>query len=191
MSQAPPEDRLVQDPPLRVAGPDDRSYPTNGSALTAAPPAQTEQTTGSAAGVIQRERVVTDEGGLAHSERTVHDIAAEQRLLFDRAIQLIWLFFGIVEGLIGLRIVLKLIGSNPDNAFAKFIYGAAGLFMGPFIGLTGSPTSSGMTLEISAIIAMIFYALLGWVIVRIAGVLWPMFARSTTRSTSTYDRYRG
>jgi hypothetical protein len=191
MSQAPPEDRLVQDSQLRVAGSEDRVYPTNGSALAAAPPAQTEQTTGNAAGVIQRERVVTDEGGLAHSERTVHDIAAEQQLGFDRAVQLIWLFFGVVEGLIGLRIVLKLIGSNPDNAFANFVYGASGLFVGPFVTLTGSPSSSGMTLEIPSIIAMAVYALVGWVIVRIAGVVWPMFSRSTTSSSTTYDRYRG
>jgi hypothetical protein len=191
MSPAPPDSRLVQDPELRPVGPSDRSYPTNGAALSAVPPAQTEQTTGSTAGVVQRERVVTDEAGLAHSERTVHDIAGEQLLRLARVNQLIWLFFGIVEGLIGLRIILKLIGSNPDNAFAKFVYGAAGLFVGPFISLTGSPTSSGMTLEIPSIIAMAIYALVGWVIVRIAGVLWPMFSRSTTSTTSTYDRFRG
>jgi len=150
----------------------------------------TEQTTGSAAGIVQRERVVTDQAGLAHSERTVRDVAGEQQLGLARATQLIWLVFGIVEGLIGLRVLLKLIGANADNAFASLVYNAAGLFVGPFFTLTGSPAAGGMVLEIPSLFAMLIYALLGWVIVRIARVLWPMFSRSTTSSTSTYDRYQ-
>jgi YggT family protein len=190
MSQVPPEQRTIRDPQSSVAGPDEPVRPTNGSALPPAPPVQTEHAVDSTAGVVKRERVVKDDEGLAHSERTVHDVAGEQRLALDRTIQVIWLFFGIVEGLIGLRIVLKLIGSNPDNAFARFVYSASDLFVGPFVTLTGSPSSGGMTLEIPSIIAMAVYALLGWVLVRIARVLWPMFSRSTTSSTSTYDRYR-
>jgi len=191
MAQAPPEPRFVPDAQPGVAKSDDGVYPTSGSTLAPTSAPQTEQTTGSTAGVVQRERVVTDEAGLAHSERTVHDIAGEQRLGLARATQLVWLAVAIVEGLIGLRIVLKLIGSNPDNTFANFVYGISGLFVGPFVSLTGSPSSGGMTLEIPSIIAMAIYALLGWVIVRIARVLWPMFSRSTTSSISTYDRYRG
>jgi uncharacterized membrane protein len=149
-----------------------------------------ERSSGSAAGVEQSERTVTDQSGLAHSERTVRDVAGEQRLGLARVTQLIWLFFGIVEGLIGLRVLLKLIDANPANAFATFIYNAAGLFVGPFLNLTGSPTAGRMVLEIPSIIAMLIYVLLGWVILRIARVLLPMFSRSTTSSTSTYDRYR-
>ena len=190
MSQAP-EPRPLERPELKVIRPDDRASLTGDSLSDPARLEHTEQSTGSAAGVEQRERVVTDEAGLAHSERTVHDVAGEQRLGLARATQLIWLFFGIVEGLIGLRVLLKLIGANADNAFATFIYGAAGLFVGPFFTLTGSPAAGGMVLEIPSLLAMLVYALLGWVIVRIARVLWPMFSRSTTSSTSTYDRYRG
>jgi hypothetical protein len=191
MSPTPPEQRTIWDPPPSFSRPDDPVRPTDGAALPPVPPEQTEHTVDSTAGVVKRERVVKDDEGPAHIERTVHDVAGEQRLALDRTIQIIWLFFGIVEGLIGLRIVLKLIASNPDNAFARFVYDASGLFVGPFVTLTGSPSSGGMTLEIPSIIAMAVYALLGWVLVRIARVLWPMFSRSTTSSTSTYDRYRG
>ena len=149
----------------------------------------TEQSTRDTAGVVQHERVVTDDAGLAHSERTVHDVAGEQQLGLGRATQVIWLFFGIVEILIALRVLLKLIGANADNGFASFIYNAAGIFVGPFFTLTGSPAASGMVLEIPSIIAILVYALLGWVIVRVAWVIWPMFSRSTTSSSSTYDRY--
>jgi len=189
MAQAP-DPRPVERPELRVIRPEDRAPLADASLSPPVRVEHTEQSTGSAAGVEQRERVVTDQAGLAHSERTVHDVAGEQQLGLARATQLIWLVFGIVEGLIGLRVLLKLIGANPANAFATFIYNAAGFFVGPFFTLTGSPAAGGMVLEIPSLLAMLIYALLGWVIVRIARVLWPMFSRSTTSSTSTYDRYR-
>ena len=101
---------------------------------------------------------------------------------------MIWLLFGIVEGLIGLRVLLKLIGANPDNGFASFIYNAAALFLAPFFGLIGSPSAGGMVLEVPSLIAMLVYALLGWLIMR---VISQFFFPPATRSTSTYDRYNG
>lgn len=187
MSQAP-EPRPLERPALEVIRPDNQASLADDSLPVAARLEDTELSSGSAAGVEQRVRVVSDQAGLVHSERTVHDVAGEQRLGLARATQLIWLLFGIVEVLIGLRVLLKLIGANPSNAFATFIYNAAGLFVGPFLTLTGSPAAGGMVLEIASIIAMLIYLLLGWVVLRIARVLWP--SRSTTSSTSTYDRNR-
>lgn len=165
---------------------DGRTLPTNSPAPDLVSLEHTEQVTRSAAGLEQRERVVTDAAGLQHSARTVRDRGAEHRLNLHAVSQVIVLFFGIVEGLIGLRIVLKIVGANPDVGFASFIYNAAALFLGPFFGLVGSPASGGMVLEVPSIIAMLFYGLVGWLIVR---VVWPLFERPTTRSTSTYDRF--
>jgi len=145
-----------------------------------------EQVIESSAGVEQRERVVTGEAGIEHRERIVQDAGADQQINRLRVSQLIWLFFGIVEGLIGLRVLLKAIGANPDNNFAGFVYNAAALFLAPFFGLIGSPSSGNIVLEVPSLIAMLVYALLGWVIVR---VISQFFYRPTTRSTSTYDRY--
>ncbi len=169
---------------------DERTAPSGGPAPAPARFDQTEHTEQAAqstAGVDQRERVVTDQAGLAHRERTTHDVAAEHRQKLLKVSQVIWLFVGIAEVLIGLRVVLKLIGANPANDFASFVYNAAGVFLAPFFGLTGSPSSGGMVLEVPSLIAMLVYALLGWVLVR---AIWPLFDRPTTRSTSTYDRYR-
>ena len=148
---------------------------------------RTEQVTQSTAGVEQRERVVTDAAGLEHRERTVRDVGAEQRLNLHTVSQVILLLFGIVEGLIGLRVVLKLVGANPDVDFARFIYNAAALFLTPFFNLVGSPASGGMVLEVPSLVAMAFYGAVGWLILR---VIWPLFDRPTTSSTSMYDRYR-
>ncbi|MDO8674170.1 MAG: hypothetical protein Q7O66_22385, partial [Dehalococcoidia bacterium] len=89
--------------------------------------------------------------------------------------------------LIGLRVFLKLIGANPANDFASFVYNFAGVFLSPFFGLTGSPSSGGIVLEVPSLIAMLVYALVGWAIVR---VILPLFDQPATRSTSTYDRSR-
>ncbi len=181
MSQVP-EPRSVE-----PRGADERIAPNSGPAPDPARLERTEQVVESRAGVERRERVVTGQGGVEHRERSVRDTGAEQQINRLRVTQLIWLFFGIVEGLIGLRVLLKLIGANPANDFAAFIYNFAGVFLAPFFGLTGSPASGGLVLEVPSLIAMLVYALLGWVLAR---AIWPLFDRPTTRSSSTYDRYQ-
>jgi hypothetical protein len=102
------------------------------------------------------------------------ELDQEQRIFSFKTAQWIWLILGIVETLIGLRVVLKLIGANPANPFAAFIYNASGIFLFPFAGLVGTPTAGAIVLEISSIIAMLVYALLAWGIERI---IWVIFYR--------------
>jgi len=99
------------------------------------------------------------------------DIGQEQRLFSFKATQWIWLVLGVVEVLIGLRIVLKLIAANPENPFAAFIYNVSSIFLVPFAGLVGTPAAGNMVLELSSIIALLVYALLAWGIERIIWVV--------------------
>lgn len=103
-----------------------------------------------------------------HEEQQMAD---EQRVVTFKLTQLVWLFFGVVEGLIGLRVLLKLMAANPDNPFAVFIYGITEVFVLPFQGLTAEPSAAGFVLEIHSIIAMLVYALLAWVIAKFVWVL--------------------
>jgi hypothetical protein len=84
---------------------------------------------------------------------------------------LIWLFLGILEAILALRFLFKLIGVNAANTFASFLYGLTNLFVAPFASLTGAPSTAGMTFEFTTLIAMIIYALVGWVIERMIFVL--------------------
>lgn len=95
----------------------------------------------------------------------------DRRFLSLKITQWIWLVLGIIEIFIGLRVILKLIGANPDSPFAAFIYDVSAFFLRPFAGLVGTPTAGAMTLEIYAIIAMLVYALLAWGIERIIWVV--------------------
>ena len=103
-----------------------------------------------------------------------HESGQERRLFSFKATQWIWLGLGIIEVLIGLRVLLKLIAANPESPFAAFIYNVSAIFLFPFAGLVGTPASGGMVLELSSIIAMLVYALLAWGIERI---VWVSFYR--------------
>ena len=98
----------------------------------------------------------------------------ERRLFSFQTSKWIWLVLGIVEIIIGLRVLLLLIGANPESPFAAFIYNLSAIFLLPFAGLVGDPAAGGMVLEISSIIAMLVYALLAWGIDRI---VWIIFYR--------------
>ena len=114
----------------------------------------------------------------------------DQRLFTFKATQLIWLGLGLLEGLLALRIFLKLIGANAANPFAGLLYGLTDVFLVPFVGLTGTPAAGGMVLEISSLIAMIVYALVAWVIERLVWVIFyrPRSAVVNTQTTVT-DRH--
>jgi hypothetical protein len=106
-------------------------------------------------------------------------MAASQEFAIDqepliRIIGLIQLAFNMVYALISLRFLLRLIGSNPDNAFASLVYAVSTPFVRIFRGLTPSPSYQGIVIEIYALIALVVYALLGWLFVKL---MWILFAR--------------
>lgn len=109
----------------------------------------------------------------------------EQRIFSFKVTQLIWLLLGILESIIALRILLKLIGANPDVGIVAIIYGFTSLFLFPFSGLVGSPSTDGMVMELSSIFAMIFYALVAWGVERIVWLIFYRPRSSTVGVTET------
>ncbi|HEX5837990.1 MAG TPA: YggT family protein [Anaerolineales bacterium] len=115
----------------------------------------------------------------------------EQRIFTFKITQLIWLFLGILEAFLALRIGLKLIAANPDSPIVSLIYGLTSLFLLPFEGMTATPSAGGMVLELSSLFAMLIYALIAWVVERI---VWLLFYRPRgpvvdTTQTTTSERH--
>jgi hypothetical protein len=115
----------------------------------------------------------------------------EQRIFTFKVTQLIWLFLGILEALLALRIGLKLIGANPESPIVALIYGLTFFFLFPFEGMIATPTAGRMVLEISSLFAMLIYALIAWAVERI---VWVLFYRPRgpvvgTTQTTTSERY--
>jgi uncharacterized protein YggT (Ycf19 family) len=123
----------------------------------------------------------------AHRQRVHVDYAAERQTALNRAGRLISFLFGVIIALIGIRVLLRLIAANPDNPFAQFISTASGPFVAPFLTLTATPVYGGAAIEVSSLIAMLVYALLGWALVKL---LWLIFYRPATRSVSTHSYHQ-
>jgi len=99
-----------------------------------------------------------------------------------RAVEVTYLVFGIIEGLLAIRLVLKLLGANQQAGFTSFVYGVTDFFMAPFRNLlpaVGSGGASSAVLETSVLIAIIVYALIAWVLARLIVI---MFFRNVTVS---------
>jgi hypothetical protein len=106
----------------------------------------------------------------------------ERRIFTFKATQWIWLFFGILEVLIALRIGLLLIGANPGSLIVSMIYGFTFIFLFPFAGLVGSPASGNIVFELSSVFAMVIYALIAWAVERI---VWLIFYRPRSNVVGT------
>ena len=102
---------------------------------------------------------------------TQHESGQAQRVAGFKATQLIWLLLGILEAAIALRVLFKLIAVNAANPFAAILYAVTDLFVAPFASLIGAPAAGGMVLELSSLLAMVVYLLLGWVLERIVYLL--------------------
>lgn len=131
----------------------------------------------------QEETVVTQQPGYAATEQITTDSAAERRIRLYQAKRIFLTALGMLEILLGIRFVLHLIGANPASGFSQFISGLSGLFVGPFTGLVGTPTSGATTLEVTTLIAMAVYALLFWIVLRIVPIVVDRpSARTVSRS---------
>ena len=136
--------------------------------------------------IDRRKRVVVQQSGdRVYEEHVVQNVNLEYREAIYKVTQFIWLLFGALEALIGIRVILMLIGANPANPFALLVYELSDLFLWPFRNIVANPGFQNHILEITSIIAMIVYPLVGWAIVRL---IWVIFYRAPTSEVTTYDR---
>ncbi len=136
--------------------------------------------------VDRREEIrVNEEPGVEQREVVTEDIAASQWQTLSWVSGVIWFAFGVLEALIGLRVVFRLMGANPQNPFANFVYNSTLLYLAPFANLMPNPSMNGLVLEITSLMAMIIYALVAWGIVRL---LWLVFYHPSSRVVSRYQR---
>ena len=117
------------------------------------------------------ERTAAPVAGVDRVDAVAYDPYADKRHAAYRVTQLIYWIFGLIEGLIAIRFVLKALGANPGAGFAEFIYGITYPLVLPFVGLFGNPTAQGNVLELHSIVALIVYALLAWLLGKLAWIL--------------------
>jgi len=94
-----------------------------------------------------------------------------------RAMDLIYLCFGVICGLLLIRLVLKLLGANTASPFTQWIYGVSDFFLAPFRNLLPAIGTAHSQLEMSVIVAILVYALVAWVLARLIAII---FFRNVT-----------
>lgn len=126
--------------------------------------------------VVEERSVTTPTTGATHPDETV-----TQRNVVSESVRrtpsgaevarrwVVWVF-GIIQALIGVRIVLLLVDANQANGLVQFIYNMSAFFVGPFEGVlnTDAVRSGVSVLDIAAVVAII-----GWTILEaliIAGI---------------------
>jgi YggT family protein len=101
--------------------------------------------------------------------------AANQNSAIARVVNIVYFLFGAVELLLVVRVILHLIGANPGNGFANFIDVLSSPFIVLFSTLLQNPTLGGATvLEVTTIIAMFVWAIVGWLVGRF---IWLVLSR--------------
>ena len=75
--------------------------------------------------------------------------------------------FGIVQGFIGLRIVLLLADASQGNGIVRFIYDVSAVLVGPFEGVlhTNAVQAGASVLDVAALVALVGWTILEALIV--------------------------
>lgn len=106
-----------------------------------------------------------------HVESVAYDPYEGRRIAAYRVTQFVYWIFGLIEGLIVIRFVLRALGANPSAGFAQFMYSITAPLVGPFNGLFANPSSGANVLELNSLIALVVYALVAWLLAKLVWIL--------------------
>jgi len=120
-----------------------------------------------ASGTVREESTVVNESGSTPiREASMVKSSTPAR----RAMEIIYLVFGIIDAVLLIRLVLKLLGANAHAGFAQFTYGLTDFFLAPFKGLLPTIVSGQSVLELSLIFAILIYSLIALGLVRLVAI---------------------
>ena len=109
---------------------------------------------------------ITDTGRIQSILGQTEMVHANQEIL-HRVTGLIQWGVGVLNSLICLRYLLKLMGANPSNPIAEFVYSTTQPALSMFEGLIKTVALGGTVLEFHALIAIAIYGMLGWMSVQL------------------------
>lgn len=119
---------------------------------------------------IERIREEPVESGTTNT-RATREITEVEPAGTTLAARVIWYIAGVIEVLLAFRFVLALLGANPANAFANFIYNVSHPFVAPFFSLFGYNLHYGVSrFETYTLVAMAVYAVIAWGLARLVTI---------------------
>jgi hypothetical protein len=128
--------------------------------VTQAPPEVGGQETVPAA--VRQETVRTDSRRIARSAPGGSEMTR----------RIVVLLFGLIQIVIGLRIVLLVLDARTGNALVSGILNVSQVFVGPFEGIlkTNALSSGGSTLDVAAVVAFVGWTILELIVIWAVGI---------------------
>jgi YggT family protein len=84
------------------------------------------------------------------------------------AARVVWFITGVIMAVLAIRFIFVLLGANPANGFANFIYSVTHPLVAPFFSLFNYHFIDGVArFEGYTLVAIIIYALIGYGIARL------------------------
>jgi uncharacterized protein YggT (Ycf19 family) len=84
-----------------------------------------------------------------------------------RAVDVIYLAFGLISALLVIRLVLKVLGAYASAPFVGFIYGVTNFLLEPFKGILPAIVNGKSVLEPAVLIAIAVYLLVAFLLAKI------------------------
>jgi uncharacterized protein YggT (Ycf19 family) len=117
------------------------------------------------------QRVTEDVGPETTDRRRLSEVEEVHPTGPMIAARVIWFIAGILLTLLAFRFVLALLGANPNNAFADFIYTTSHPFVAPFFSLFNYQLQYGVSrFEIYTLVAMAVYGIVAYGLVRLVTI---------------------
>ena len=108
-------------------------------------------------------KVTTPANAEQVTEKEVREVSEAAPSRTTVAERIIWYIAGVLLVLLAFRFVLALLGANPANGFADFIYDTSHPFVAPFFSLFGYNLQYGVSrFETFTLVAMAVYAIIAY-----------------------------
>lgn len=113
-------------------------------------------------------KVTTPVAGERVAQKEVTEVTEASPSGMTLAARIIWYVAGVLLVLLTFRFLLALLGANPNNGFADFIYTTSHPFVAPFFSLFGYDLKYGVSrFEIYTLVAMGVYAVVAYGLARL------------------------
>lgn len=81
------------------------------------------------------------------------------------AARLVFMASFVVTTLLSLRFILSLIGANPNNLIANFVYNTSSPLVTPFVGLFNYHPIYGISrFDFESLLALVAYGIIAWIL---------------------------
>ena len=90
-------------------------------------------------------------------------------------IQIVNAVLSAVEFLLMFRLILEVFQASPASSFVAWVYAVTNSLMEPFAGAFSTLYIGNIPINLSAILAMIGYAIAAWIVIRLLSFLFSVF----------------